>query len=212
MKKTIITLIIGIILGLSINAIAGSYNAKQISFTPSDNSWNVKNVSGALDNIKQTDKTEIANLQSAISNKNAIIDELNNRKLKIGNTISLLKNYGTNQEENNTLQLSKGKYICSVNATVAWNSNVSNSYTVQNKDLITINNCDNYQELYSNNFRKQTATNEFSTGIYLTTYLASKDFVCEVNSTKNISIGLGGSTNNQEPRLTEIHCNSISVE
>ena len=53
MKKIILTAIIsGLICG-SIGVFAGSYNAKQISFTPEDNTWKVNTVGSALDDIKK---------------------------------------------------------------------------------------------------------------------------------------------------------------
>ena len=76
MKKYIIGYIIGAIMFGFIGVVAGSYKAKDVTYTPSDSTWNVKNVKTALDNIKQTDKTQIANLQSAIQNKQATIDEM----------------------------------------------------------------------------------------------------------------------------------------
>ena len=52
MKKYILTIIICGIIFTSIGVFAGSYNAKQISYTPSDNTWKVSNVKDAIDDIK----------------------------------------------------------------------------------------------------------------------------------------------------------------
>ena len=53
MKKNILFLVIGLILGLSIAAGATIlYNAKDIEFTPNDASWNVDNMQDAINDIK----------------------------------------------------------------------------------------------------------------------------------------------------------------
>ena len=53
MKKNILFLVIGLILGLSVAAGATIlYNAKDIEFTPSDASWNVNNMQDAINDIK----------------------------------------------------------------------------------------------------------------------------------------------------------------
>ena len=96
MKKCILTIIICGIVFTSIGVFAGSYNAKQISYTPNDNTWNVKNVSTALDSIKNSDKTQIANLQSAISNKDTTINELNSQ---IEEKDTIINNYTSNFNE-----------------------------------------------------------------------------------------------------------------
>ena len=44
MKKIFLGIIIGGVIFGSLGVLAGSYNAKQISFTPNDATWNVKNV------------------------------------------------------------------------------------------------------------------------------------------------------------------------
>ena len=54
MKKNILFLVIGLILGLSVAAGATIlYNAKDIEFTPSDASWNVNNMQDAINDIKE---------------------------------------------------------------------------------------------------------------------------------------------------------------
>ena len=86
MKKIFLGIIIGGVIFGSLGVLAGSYNAKQISFTPNDATWNVKHVETALDNIKQEDKTQIANLQSAVSNKQSVIDQYSGYSLYTGST------------------------------------------------------------------------------------------------------------------------------
>lgn len=53
MKKTIITLIIGLVAGTTLTAGAAYvYTARDIEYQPSDNNWNVENVSDALNGIR----------------------------------------------------------------------------------------------------------------------------------------------------------------
>ena len=110
-KGIVIGFIFGIIVCSTFSAIAGSYKAKDVTYTPNDSTWNVSNVSSALDNIKQTDKTEIANLQSAISNKDNIISELQNRDVEFTNIDSIMS--GGNGQSNRTVskELTSGTYI-----------------------------------------------------------------------------------------------------
>ena len=53
MKKTIITLIIGIFIGFTINVCASYvYTARDIGYTPQDEKWEVSNASEALSSLK----------------------------------------------------------------------------------------------------------------------------------------------------------------
>ena len=133
MKNNIMILIIGFILGISVTVVAGSYNAKQITYTPNDNTWNVKNVSSALDNIKQTDKTQIANLQSAVSNKDATISDLNSQINTLQNTVKYKAFNFTATLSKQTIQLGfRANYIAcaaylhsqDVYVTILYNQNV----------------------------------------------------------------------------------------
>ena len=59
MKKFILGIIIGgIIFGTSI------YAANEVSYTPSDTSWNVSTVKAALDNLKSTSGSALTNLKN----------------------------------------------------------------------------------------------------------------------------------------------------
>ena len=52
MKKVILGIVIGVIIGLSSTVIASSLIASQIGYTPKDNTWGVNNVEAAIDSLK----------------------------------------------------------------------------------------------------------------------------------------------------------------
>ena len=80
MKKVIIGFILGIIITLSITTLAYNYNAKDIEYNPNDESWDVNNVSDAIDSLK-------------INNYHLFTaDELNNAEKK-GNVTILNNQY-----------------------------------------------------------------------------------------------------------------------
>ena len=51
MKKSIIGIVIGILIGTVSTVVASSYIAKSISYTPKDTSWGVDNVEAAIDSL-----------------------------------------------------------------------------------------------------------------------------------------------------------------
>ena len=51
MKKTILTIIIGILVGTMANVLASSMLASNIEFHPKDSKWNVNNVEAAIDSL-----------------------------------------------------------------------------------------------------------------------------------------------------------------
>ena len=53
MKKILFGIVLGIIVGTATTVVAATYLANKISYTPSDSSWNVDNVSDALDYLKE---------------------------------------------------------------------------------------------------------------------------------------------------------------
>ena len=60
MKKFILGVIIGgIVFGTITGVIAYSYNAKNISYTPNDSSWNVETVEDALKDLKTTSVKDV---------------------------------------------------------------------------------------------------------------------------------------------------------
>ena len=59
MKKYILILIVGIIIGTGIGVVAYSYSASQIEFTPNDTSWNVTNVADAINSLKNDKATSV---------------------------------------------------------------------------------------------------------------------------------------------------------
>ena len=66
MKKFILWIIIGgIIFGSSVYAVTNYlYSSNEVSYTPSDSSWNVGNVKEALDNLKSTSGTALTDLKN----------------------------------------------------------------------------------------------------------------------------------------------------
>ena len=59
MKKYIIGFILGLIVASGVGVVAYNYNASSIEYTPSDNTWNVNNVSDAIDWLKNNGSIEI---------------------------------------------------------------------------------------------------------------------------------------------------------
>lgn len=51
MKKTILTIIIGVLIGTMANVLASSLLASNIQYTPKDSKWNVSNVEAAIDSL-----------------------------------------------------------------------------------------------------------------------------------------------------------------
>ena len=59
-KNPIFTFIIGLVLaGSVVGVVAYNYNAKDIKYNPSDDSWNVNNVEDAINDLKKKDVLEI---------------------------------------------------------------------------------------------------------------------------------------------------------
>ena len=60
MKKTVFAFLLGVVLtGSTAGVVALNYNAKNIGYTPSDNSWNVNNVEDAIKDLKNIDNKRI---------------------------------------------------------------------------------------------------------------------------------------------------------
>ena len=53
MKKNILFILIGIVIGSFFGVVAYNYNAKDIEYNPKDESWDVSNLSDAIDNLKE---------------------------------------------------------------------------------------------------------------------------------------------------------------
>ncbi len=66
MKKFILGIIIGgIIFGSSVYAVTSYlYSSNEVSYTPSDSSWNVGNVKEAIDNLRSTSGTALTDLKN----------------------------------------------------------------------------------------------------------------------------------------------------
>ena len=78
MKKCLISFILGGLLFSGLTILAYSYNAKDISYQPSNSSWKVNSVKDAIDSIKTTNDTTISNLQSSNQSMQDEITSLNN--------------------------------------------------------------------------------------------------------------------------------------
>ena len=52
MKKTIITLVLGVVLGTISSVLASTMLASNIAYTPKDKTWGVNNVEAAIDSLK----------------------------------------------------------------------------------------------------------------------------------------------------------------
>ena len=60
MKKTVFAFLLGVVLTGSIaGVVAYNYNAKDVSYTPNDNNWNVNNVEDAIKDLKNTNNSNI---------------------------------------------------------------------------------------------------------------------------------------------------------
>ena len=83
MKKTIITLIIGLVAGTTLTAGAAYvYTARDIGYSPSDENWNVTNASEALSSLKEdlntvnTNVTEYKQqITEALADKGVSVDD-----------------------------------------------------------------------------------------------------------------------------------------
>ena len=54
MKKTVFAFLLGVVLTGSIaGVVAYNYNAKDVSYTPNDNNWNVNNVEDAIKDLRE---------------------------------------------------------------------------------------------------------------------------------------------------------------
>ena len=126
-KNPIFTFIIGLIIAGSIGVIAATYNAKQITYTPSDNSWDVNNVNSALDSIKQDKNMEIDNLNSELNKYKTVSFTFSSYASSTANTASAVTLSTTKYKYFKITKLTKGNSVnnCSV---YAWS-------LTQNKDI-----------------------------------------------------------------------------
>lgn len=91
MKKTILTIIIGVLIGTMANVLASSLLASNIQYTPKDSKWNVSNVEAAIDSLYYYDtiKTpvgEIINYMGTIVPEHYL--ECNGQTYKISDYLS----------------------------------------------------------------------------------------------------------------------------
>ena len=101
-KKDIFMLVIGLLLGTSITVYAYNYYAKDISFEPSDESWEVDNVGSAINDLYTnqnetivdyektitSQNTKISNYESTITQKDSTISNLNSQITSLKNELS----------------------------------------------------------------------------------------------------------------------------
>ncbi len=49
-------IVLGLIIGASVGVVAYQYNAKDVAYTPSDNTWDVTNVESAIESLKANEE------------------------------------------------------------------------------------------------------------------------------------------------------------
>ena len=73
MKKTIFAFLLGVILTGSIaGVVAYNYNAKDVSYTPTDNNWNVNNVEDAIKELRNSHNSNIIYYKGTNNSSNGI--------------------------------------------------------------------------------------------------------------------------------------------
>lgn len=103
--KKVFIFIIGIALGTSVTVGAYSYYAKDISFTPANESWKVDNVEDALNDLHNTSSNEVSDLEKQISTKDTTITTLNTKVSSLNDTKSSLNSeYSTLTSKKTGLQ------------------------------------------------------------------------------------------------------------
>lgn len=122
MKKNIFFFILGAIIFGSIGSVvAYNYNAKDVSYTPSDDSWDVNNVEDALKTLYQ--------------NKNKdIIDRL---KISV-DSIKYSESYGIRDKRSTALDLDKGSYMIYIAISNTGNSDANTQSTAYDNSTNTI--------------------------------------------------------------------------
>ena len=94
MKNNFFLIVIGIIVGMSVTVYA--VNSENVGFISKDETWEVKNVKYALDDLYNETVTTIPNLQESISTKNSSINSLNTQVSTLNNKVAILNNQKAN--------------------------------------------------------------------------------------------------------------------
>lgn len=103
MKNNFFLIVLGFIIGTCITAYA--LNSENVGFISKDETWKVKNVKNALDDLYNETVTIIPNLQESISTKDNSINSLNAQVSILNNKVTTLNNQKTNlTDETNGLE------------------------------------------------------------------------------------------------------------
>ena len=185
LKVFVIVVITAILFtGIGVYA-ANTYLAHDISYTPSNENFDVNNVEDALNELY--DKTEIS-IENIFTNAKKVSD------LSEKTTISL--------------ELQKGKYLCI--ASQSFSSAVQSSErNIVNDEKIEENivGCDYYQKInYEYNAISALEKQNTSAYAYLSANVESEIYYCDIENSKTISYNFLQTGNNMMPAYSSITC------
>ncbi|MBR6113299.1 MAG: hypothetical protein IKP79_02175 [Bacilli bacterium] len=203
MKRLFKSRLFFFILGLTIASslaivLAYSNVATDVGFTPTDTTW--KTLNG-----------------DPITNVNDALNSLKIKTFSIPNIIDNVTTYSLHYEKRDFYtaekELNKGTYICSaIYSTSGYNGKSSQNAgqygeTVQ---TLSISNCDYYSEIhYKKQYMASATMIQFPDTNYLYTALITDNFICRVDSTKNITASYGYSLLDDSPVIFELYCSKL---
>ena len=186
------SLVIGITLGILVGGIgAGAatyFSANQVSYTPSDETWDVSNVQEAIDNLY------------SISSGSSSFE------------LSSNSSYGHERFNSNSVELSlnQGDYVCVSIFSLSTSTNTASFYvSPYSPSAYTVTGCDNY-ELIKEPGTLVGSANKFDvSNYYLTNLTMIKYFKCNLSSDNTIISTLEASSAPNNAWQAHILCHSI---
>lgn len=187
MKKNILLVLIGIVIGITSTVLASNYLASEVVY-------NDTTVDSALDELYTRTDTTITNLNNQI-------EELNNN---MSNTIAM-NTFGTplyhelygNGDGNRTasINLSKGKYLVVATNGYGWtsgnittpesNENYQSDSVSYKNNIITCTNCD---KTYLSGYYNLGASTVLKSNVYAHLSMANSVYIVNMKSSGNVSI------------------------
>ena len=190
MKKLIIAFILGgVVFGSITGVVAYNYNAKDVSYTPSDSNWNVDNVEDAIKDLK---------VYKDIGDFN---------KTNFGDTV-INNSYGNGSLKTTSLELEPGNYLINVVAADAYGSSDSTTYNRIDNDGMSINCDDNcsYKKI-SNRYLSY----RYSTNNNLRATAVGSLYLVSIKSKTTISSSYNSGTSNSSTHTISMYMTANKI-
>ena len=190
MKKLIIAFILGgVVFGSITGVIALSYTAKDVTYTPSDNSWNVDNVEDAIKDLK---------VYKDIGDFN---------KTNFGDTV-INNSYGNGSLKTTSLELEPGNYLINVVAADAFGSSDA---TLRNSEDNSINIECNSNDCSYKKINSRSLSYRYASNNNLRSTAAGSLYLVNIKSRTTVSSSYDSGTSNNSTHTISMYMTANKI-